>query len=79
MPRGERGGKGFQRDSRWQDGTKKNLENIKIKILSFQGKNNFKAYLEWEKKVMLIFECHNYSKEKKLKLIVIVFTNYAII
>ena len=25
-----------------------------------------------------IFECHNYSKEKKVKLVVIEFTDYAI-
>uniref|UniRef100_A0A2N9ENF8 Retrotransposon gag domain-containing protein n=2 Tax=Fagus sylvatica TaxID=28930 RepID=A0A2N9ENF8_FAGSY len=37
------------------------------------------AYLEWEKKVELIFECHNYSEEKKVKLAVIEFTDYAII
>jgi hypothetical protein len=35
--------------------------------------------LEWEKKVELIFECHNYSEEKKVKLAVIQFTDYAII
>uniref|UniRef100_A0A2N9H665 Integrase catalytic domain-containing protein n=1 Tax=Fagus sylvatica TaxID=28930 RepID=A0A2N9H665_FAGSY len=32
-----------------------------------------------EKKVELIFECHNYSEEKKVKLAVIEFTDYAII
>ena len=36
-------------------------------------------YLEWEKKVEFIFECHNYSEEKKVKLVVIEFTDYAII
>uniref|UniRef100_A0A2N9EC96 Reverse transcriptase n=1 Tax=Fagus sylvatica TaxID=28930 RepID=A0A2N9EC96_FAGSY len=46
---------------------------------SFQGKNDPEAYLEWEKKVELIFECHNYSEEKKVKLAVIEFTDYAII
>lgn len=49
-----------------------------MKILSFQGENDREAYLEWEKKVELIFECHNYCKEKKVKL-VIEFTDYAII
>ncbi|KAL4643924.1 hypothetical protein ACB092_02G126200 [Castanea dentata] len=43
------------------------------------GKNDPKAYLEWEKKVELIFECYNYSEEKKVKLTVIEFTDYAII
>jgi hypothetical protein len=37
-----------------------------MKIPSFQGKNDPEAYLEWEKKVELIFECHNYSEEKKV-------------
>jgi hypothetical protein len=78
VPRGERRGRGFQRDLRWQNGTDQNLGNIKMKIPSFQGKNDPEAYLEWEKKVELIFECHNYSEEKKVKLAVIEFTDYAI-
>jgi hypothetical protein len=79
VPRGERRGRGFQRDPRWQKGIDRNLGNIKMKIPSFQGKNDPEAYLEWEKKVELIFECHNYSEEKKVKLAVIEFTDYAII
>ena len=35
VPRGERCGRDFQRDPRWQDGTDRNLGNIKIKIPSF--------------------------------------------
>ena len=50
-----------------------------MKIPSFQGKNDPEVYLEWEKKVEFIFECHNYSEEKKVKLVVIEFTDYAII
>jgi hypothetical protein len=73
--RAERHGRGFWRDPRWWDGTDKNLGNIKMKILLFQGKNNPEVYLEWEKKVELIFECYNYSKEKKVKLAVIEFTD----
>ncbi|KAL6327536.1 hypothetical protein AAG906_021627 [Vitis piasezkii] len=69
----------FRRAPRWQDGTDRNLGNIKMKIPSFQGKNDPKVYLEWEKKVEFIFECHNYSEEKKVKLVVIEFTDYAII
>ena len=67
VPRGERCGRGFRRDPRWQDGIDRNLGNIKLKIPSFQGKNDLEVYLEWEKKVEFIFECHNYSKEKKSK------------
>ena len=50
-----------------------------MKIPSFQGKNNIEAYLEREKMVELIFECHNYSGEKKVKLTIIEFSDYAII
>ena len=50
-----------------------------MKIPSFQGKNDSKASLEWEKKVELIFECHNYFEEKKVKLAAIEFIDYAII
>lgn len=41
------------------------LGSIKLKISYFQGKINHETYLELEKKVELVFDCHNYSKEKK--------------
>ena len=46
VPRGERRGRGFRRDPRWQDGIDKNLGDIKMKIPSFQGKNDPEVYLE---------------------------------
>jgi len=55
------------------------LDAIKLKIPSFQGKNDPEAYLEWEKKVDWIFDCHNYSEAKKVKLVVIKFMDYALI
>ena len=48
-----------------------------MKIPSFQGKSDPKAYLEWVDKVERVFDCHNYSEAKKLKLVVLEFTNYA--
>ena len=56
-----------------------NLGSIKMKIQSFQGKNDPEAYLEWERKVELVFYCHNYSENKKVKLAVMEFSNYAIV
>ncbi|KAJ9177048.1 hypothetical protein P3X46_012302, partial [Hevea brasiliensis] len=56
-----------------------NISGIKMKIPPFQGKANPDAYLEWERKVDLIFYCHNYSEEKKAKLAVVEFTDYAIV
>ena len=49
-----------------------------MKILSFQGKSDPETYLEWEKKVEFVFDCHNYSEAKKVKLTMIEFSNYAI-
>ncbi|RVX14849.1 Retrovirus-related Pol polyprotein from transposon 17.6 [Vitis vinifera] len=50
-----------------QDGKMGLIEprNIKMKIPSFQEKNDPEVYLEWEKKVGFIFECHNYSRIKR--------------
>ncbi|KAF5470845.1 hypothetical protein F2P56_011333, partial [Juglans regia] len=53
--------------------------NIKIKIPSFQGKNDPEVYLEWETKMEMVFDCHNYSEIKKVKLAAIEFTDYAIV
>src|SRR5215813_11796833 len=55
------------------------LSHIKMTIPPFQGKSDPEAYLEWEKKMELIFDCHNYSEDKKVKLAVIEFTDYAIV
>uniref|UniRef100_A0A2N9GGC4 Reverse transcriptase n=1 Tax=Fagus sylvatica TaxID=28930 RepID=A0A2N9GGC4_FAGSY len=62
-----------------RDGVDRSLGNIKMKIPSFQGRTDPEVYLEWEKKIDLVFDCHNYSEEKKVKLAVIEFTDYAII
>jgi len=55
------------------------LDTIKSKIPNFQGKNDLEAYLEWEKKVDWIFYCHSYSEQKKVKLVINEFTEYALI
>jgi hypothetical protein len=62
-----------------RDGIDRSLGSIKMKIPSFQGRTDPEVYLEWEKKIDLVFDCHNYSEEKKVKLAVIEFTDYAII
>ncbi|XP_072081028.1 uncharacterized protein [Arachis hypogaea] len=42
-----------------------NLNAIKMRIPEFKGKSDPEAYLEWERKVELLFQCHNYSDVKK--------------
>ncbi|XP_016679237.1 uncharacterized protein [Gossypium hirsutum] len=44
-----------------------------------RGKPDPEAYLEWEKKIELVFDCHNYSEIKKVKLAAIEFSDYAMI
>ncbi|XP_044465406.1 uncharacterized protein LOC123195651 [Mangifera indica] len=62
------------RESRQSDS---NPSSIKKKIPPFQGRNDLEAYLDWERKVDQVFDIHRYSKEKKVKLVVVEFTDYA--
>jgi len=55
------------------------LGSIKMTIPTFQGKNDPELYLEWRRKVKHVFVCHNYSEEKKVKLVVVEFIGYACI
>ncbi|GKV07003.1 hypothetical protein SLEP1_g18815 [Rubroshorea leprosula] len=71
--------KGDQNLARWGDRQDQDLGSIKMKIPPFQGKNDPDVYLEWEKKVELVFDCHNYSEEKKVKLAAVEFTDYAVV
>ena len=66
----------FREAKNWEDN---NLGSIKMKILSFQGRNDPEVYLEQEKKIELVFDCHNYFELKKVKLAAIEFSNYVII
>jgi hypothetical protein len=71
--------RGFEGNLGGQDGVDRDLGSIKMKIPSFQGRTDPEVYLEWEKKIELVFDCHNYSEEKKVKFAVIEFIDYAII
>ncbi|GKV30806.1 hypothetical protein SLEP1_g39581 [Rubroshorea leprosula] len=73
-----RGGQREQNLTRWGDWQDRDLGSIKMKIPPFQGKNDLDVCLEWEKKVELVFDCHSYSEEKKMKLATVEFTDYAV-
>ena len=79
MGRNRHRGDMHERNHRRFDRRDGSLNNIKMKIPSFQGRNDPEIYLEWEKKMEFIFDCHNYSDAKKVKLVVIELTNYAIV
>ncbi|XP_010551211.1 PREDICTED: uncharacterized protein LOC104821896 [Tarenaya hassleriana] len=55
------------------------LGSIKMKIPSFQGRNDPKVYLEWERKTEMVFECHRYSELKKVKMAAAEFSDYALV
>ena len=61
-----------------EEGVDRNLGSIKHKIPPFQGKSDPESYLQWEKQLELIFDCHQFSEEKKVKLAVTQFSDYAI-
>ena len=67
------------RGDRYGERVDNNLSSIKVKIPTFQGKTDPEAYLEWEKRIELVFDCHDYSELKKVKLAAIEFTDYAIV
>lgn len=50
-----------------------------MNVPSFQGKNDPELYFEWERKMELMFDYHNYSELKKVKLAVVEFSDYALV
>ncbi|XP_012851066.1 PREDICTED: uncharacterized protein LOC105970784 [Erythranthe guttata] len=76
-------GSGLDRSSRGyfgreRDGVDQNFSSLKLTIPSFQGKSDPDAYIQWERKLELVFDYHYYSKKKKVKLAVEAFIDYAI-
>jgi hypothetical protein len=55
------------------------IGNIKMKLFIFKKKMIQKLTWNERKKMELIFDYHNYLEERKIKLVVIEFTNYNII
>ncbi|XP_057990618.1 uncharacterized protein LOC131172996 [Hevea brasiliensis] len=70
---------GYQRGREDHERIDNNIRSIKMKIPTFYGKNDPDVYLEWEREVELIFECHNYTEDKKVKLAAVQFKDYAIV
>ena len=48
-----------------------------LKISKFYGKTDPEEYLEWEKMVESVFNCHNFSDAKKVLLCIAQFKQYA--
>ncbi|WZY99598.1 hypothetical protein YC2023_071927 [Brassica napus] len=65
-----------EHDGRWS--RKDKLSGLKLKIPSFHGKVDPDAYLEWEKKIELVFNCQHYSNAKRIKIAATEFYDYAL-
>ncbi|XP_070054636.1 uncharacterized protein [Nicotiana tomentosiformis] len=48
-----------------------NINSINMKMPSFKETRDPDLYLDWERKVGAIFDCHNYSESKKVKLVIV--------
>ena len=47
------------------------MSGLKLKIPSFDGKNDPDAFLEWERKIELVFDCQNFLILKRLDLLLL--------
>ncbi|XP_056857361.1 uncharacterized protein LOC130506687, partial [Raphanus sativus] len=54
------------------------LAGLKLKIPPFHGKADPDAYLEWEKKIELVFNCQHYTELKKIQVAATEFYDYAL-
>ncbi|XP_048627106.1 uncharacterized protein LOC125595265, partial [Brassica napus] len=54
------------------------LAGLKLKIPPFHGKADLDAYLEWEKKIELVFNCQHYTEIKKIQVAATEFYDYAL-
>jgi hypothetical protein len=70
-----RNGRGRRDRNRGND----SFSGIKMKVPSFQGTTDPEAYLQWEKKMELVFDCRHYSEAQMVKIAVIEFIDYAMI
>ncbi|KAG7564135.1 Reverse transcriptase domain [Arabidopsis suecica] len=55
-----------------------NLGRYKMKVPPFHGKNDPDAYLDWEKKMELVFNCHNFANVNRVKVAATEFYDYAL-
>ncbi|KAA0067207.1 uncharacterized protein E6C27_scaffold418G00090 [Cucumis melo var. makuwa] len=50
---------------------------VKFKIPPFTGTTDSETYLQWKRKIEHVFDCNTFSENKKMKLAIAKFTNYA--
>ncbi|KAG7599415.1 Reverse transcriptase RNA-dependent DNA polymerase [Arabidopsis suecica] len=55
-----------------------NLKGLKLKIPPFHGKNDPDAYLEWEKKIEIVFNLQHYTEINRVRVATTGFYDYAL-
>ncbi|KAL1217253.1 hypothetical protein V5N11_013545 [Cardamine amara subsp. amara] len=55
-----------------------NFGSLKLRVPHFQGKNDPDVYLEWEKKIEMVFDCQFYTNANKVKVAATEFSDYAL-
>ncbi|KAL1193256.1 hypothetical protein V5N11_017089 [Cardamine amara subsp. amara] len=71
----------YRRDIRDCDGRNQprdNFRSLKLRIPHVQGKNDHDAYLEWEKKIEMVFDCKHYTEANKVKVTATESSDYAL-
>ncbi|XP_048605688.1 uncharacterized protein LOC125583145 [Brassica napus] len=67
-----------RRDQEERPQTNDPLGGLKLKIPEFKGTADPEEYLEWEKKIELVFNCRDYTQEYKMNLTPTEFKEYAL-
>ncbi|CAA7053154.1 unnamed protein product [Microthlaspi erraticum] len=67
-----------RRSGEYKDLLQDNLGGLKIKIPPFHGRNDPDAYLDWEKKIELVFNCQHYVDVNRVKVAATEFYDYAL-
>ncbi|XP_056852813.1 uncharacterized protein LOC130502019 [Raphanus sativus] len=67
-----------RRDHEVRRPKKEELGGVKLKIPPFHGKVDPDAYLEWEKKIEIVFNCKNYTNTQRIQLAATEFYDYAL-
>ncbi|XP_023534142.1 uncharacterized protein LOC111795765 [Cucurbita pepo subsp. pepo] len=71
--------KRIEREYQYERENEKGVWGVKLKIPTFYGRSDPEEYLQYESKIEHVFDCNNFSEERKLKLAVAEFCDYAII
>ena len=71
--------KRIEREYQYERGEERGVRRVNLKIPTFYGRSNLEEYLQYSSKIEHVYNCNNFSEERKLKLVVAEFCDHAII